>query len=150
MICESAIAGNSSIAPSASVQPCSNILQSTIGEGCVIEDKCTIEGSTLERDCLVSVGSILKNCVCGHTNEILQRTRLVNCKIGNFCFIGAGVSLDGADVPSNSSVFVVDGELRVSINDRGAMQPILALYRTALSDGVSPQALSKNHQLRSA
>ena len=151
MICGNAKVGpGCKIGPSAVVQPLSTVTRSTLGEGCILEEKCLIENSTIGDNNLIEVGSQLISCTIGNANEIHPRCRLSNCKIGNNCVIGVEVVLEEAEVPDQTSVVTVNGELRILRNERTAMSPLVGLYRSALSDTASPQCLAKNHPVSSA
>ena len=148
MICGTAKVGpGCQISDSAIIQPLSTIYRSTIGEGSIIEEKCLIEGSSIGSDNLVEVGAVMKTCTIGKSNEFHSRCKLSNCTIGNNCFIGVEVALDSVDVPDQTSVILVNGELKTLRNDRKGMTPLVNLYRTALTDPTSAQCLSKNHPI---
>lgn len=150
MICDSVTVGsNSTIDSTSIVQPYATIIQTTIGENNNIEDRVVLEGCTICHDNLIEVGCVLKSCIVLNSNEFQPRCRLSNCRVGSLCMIGAEVVLEDFDIPDNTSVFIVNGVMKTMKNDRKALSPLVAMYRTALTDPSSPQFLGKNFQKRS-
>ena len=149
------ICGNAKVVPGcqisdlAIIQPLSTIYLSTIGEGSIVEEKCLIEGSNIGSDNLLEVGTVMNSCTVGNGNEFHLRCKLSNCTIGNYCVIGVEVVLDNAEIPDQTSVVLVNGELKTLRNYRNGMTSLVSLYRTALSDPASAQYLPKNHPIAS-
>ena len=150
MICGNAKVGpGCQISDSAIIQPLATIYRSTIGEGSVIEEKCLIEGSTIGSDNLLEVGTVMKTCTIGNANEFHPRCKLSSCKIGSNCTIGVEVVLDNVEVPDQTSVVLVHGELKTLRSDRRGMTSLVSLYRAAIADPSAAQCLSKNHPIAS-
>jgi carbonic anhydrase/acetyltransferase-like protein (isoleucine patch superfamily) len=151
MICGSAdVDAVSSVGSTSVVETFATLTKTNIRDGNIIQDKSTLDGSKVGNNNLIEVGCLLRNCTIGDSNEFQSRCKLSHCVIGNHCMIGAEVVLDGVTLADQTSVFVVNGELKTLHNERTQLAPLAQMYRNALSDPSSVQCISKNHVMKSS
>eukprot|EP00981_Chlorochromonas_danica_P007604 scaffold1828_cov187-Ochromonas_danica.AAC.6 len=109
--------------------------QTVIGEENILEDFVYIRNSQIGSQNLIEVKCYVDESVIGNGCKIGPRCRLLRCQIGDHCTIAAGITLEDAIIPANSSVFLDQTGWRTRTTENfhitAALLPALRDYYTS-------------------